>query len=170
MDISDEVSAELEALIARVGAGDKDAFINLYDATAPHLLGLCLKILGNRRSAEKVLEQVYIGLRQMAATYPASGYQPMTWLMTLARNLAVDELRSGKTRAKLPRKGKIKPGTGPLATCLDQLEEGPGDAIATAYLSAATYEDLSKRYDIPMNTVDTWMRRNLLKLNTCLNT
>ncbi len=87
---------DIENLITRAGLGDRLAFRSLYSATSAKLFGVCLRVLKNRTDAEDVLQETYIKIWHNAAKYQVSGYSPITWLVTIARNQAIDRLRSRK--------------------------------------------------------------------------
>ena len=57
-----------EALI-RAGQGDRSAFRRVYDATSAKLFGVCLRILGDRQTAEDVLQDAYVTIWNKAATF-----------------------------------------------------------------------------------------------------
>jgi len=173
---------EVENLIARVGLGDRVAFSALYDATSAKLFGVCLRILNDRAEAEDALQEVFVKIWQKADTYAANGYSPMTWLITLARNLAIDRLRMRKAGSvdidevyDLADSGPT-PEAAALASserkqidgCLDELKPDRADAVRGAYLDGYSYNELAARYDVPLNTMRTWLRRSLINLRDCL--
>jgi RNA polymerase sigma-70 factor, ECF subfamily len=49
------------------------------------------------------------------------------------------------------------------------LEPDRADAVRGAYLNGQSYQDLAARYDVPINTMRTWLRRSLLRLRECLD-
>ena len=55
-----------------------------------------------------------------------------------------------------------------IAECFDLLEPARAGAVRGAYLSGLSYQELSRHYDVPVNTVRTWLRRGLQKLKECL--
>ena len=55
-----------------------------------------------------------------------------------------------------------------IAGCLDELEQDRAAAVRGAYLEGETYADLARRFDVPINTMRTWLRRSLMKLKECL--
>jgi RNA polymerase sigma-70 factor, ECF subfamily len=57
-----------------------------------------------------------------------------------------------------------------VADCFGQLEPDRADAVRGAYLNGQSYQDLALRYDVPINTMRTWLRRSLLRLRECLDT
>ena len=97
--------AEIEDLIARIAMGDRAAFRSLYDRTAAKLFGVCLRVLNDRALAEEALQDVYCKIWARAGQYRVNGFSPMTWLITLARNAAIDRRRkrdAGERRKQDP--------------------------------------------------------------------
>jgi RNA polymerase sigma-70 factor (ECF subfamily) len=86
-------TTDLAGLIARVAERDRSAFGELYDRTAAKLLGVALRILRDRGRAEDVLQEVYLRVWQNASSYSPEAGRPMTWLITIARNRAIDVAR-----------------------------------------------------------------------------
>ncbi len=174
---------EIENLIAQVSLGDQGAFSALYDATSAKLFGICLHVLKNRAEAEDALQDVYLRIWNKADTYAVTGHSPMTWLITVARNLAIDRLRARKAVASeldaAIEVADMRPGPESLAiatserqrieTCLGELELNRAEAVKGAYLNGETYKELSHRFEVPLNTMRTWLRRSLLKLRECLS-
>ncbi len=179
--------AEIEALLARVGIGDRVAFDRLYDLTAAKLFGICLRVLDNRGEAEEALQEVYVKVWRGAHRYRVNGLSPMTWLITIARNSAIDRLRArrGARRADKPLEAVAErladPAPGPeaqavaagerarLLGCLGALPPDRAEAVRLAYLAGASYAELAARYSVPLNTMRTWLRRSLMKLRECLS-
>ncbi|MCX7560534.1 sigma-70 family RNA polymerase sigma factor [Sulfitobacter sp. F26204] len=173
---------EIEDLIARVSLGDRKAFSALYEATSAKLFGVCLRILNNRAEAEETLQEAFVRIWQKSGSYAANGYSPMTWLITLTRNLAIDKLRTRKGRTfdidEMYDLSDDKPGPEAQAiatseraqidACMAELEQEKATAVKSAYLEGYSYQELATRYDVPLNTMRTWLRRSLIKLKECL--
>jgi RNA polymerase sigma-70 factor (ECF subfamily) len=174
---------QIEDLIARVALGDRDAFSMLYDATSAKLFGVSLRVLKHRGEAEDCLQDAYLRIWNKADQYAVTGHSPMTWLITLARNVAIDRLRQRRQgQVDLSEVAEIaEPRPGPEATamaasemrrigaCLDELPEDRAGAVRAAYLDGAQYKDLAAHYDVPLNTMRTWLRRSLQSLRECLS-
>ena len=64
--------AHLQSLLSRVALGDRKAFRALYDAAAPSLFGVALRILKRRDRAEDVLQDAFVSVWQRAASYSAA--------------------------------------------------------------------------------------------------
>jgi RNA polymerase sigma-70 factor (ECF subfamily) len=174
---------DIENAIMRVSLGDREAFSLLYDATSAKLFGVCLRVLNDRAEAEDTLQEVFVKVWHKADQYKANGYSPMTWLITLTRNTAIDRLRSKKAvnvdiadvhdlsdGAPTPEADAIASSERQrLNNCLNELDADRSDAVRRAYLDGDSYKDLAARYDVPLNTMRTWLRRSLLTLKDCLS-
>jgi RNA polymerase sigma-70 factor (ECF subfamily) len=173
----------LAELLRAVGAGDERALEQLYSATSSKLLAVCLRILSDRAESEDVLQDVYVTVWRRAGTFDPARAAPMTWLSTVARNRAIDRLRArGPASRSEPLDGFDAPDPQPLAdasleaaqesgrlfACLDELEARTAAAIRTAFLEGVTYEALAQRWEAPLGTVKSWIRRGLQKLRGCL--
>jgi len=174
--------ADIEEMIARIALRDRDAFSRLYSATSAKLFGICLRVLNNRAEAEDALQDVYVRIWHKADAYRSGGYSPMTWLITLARNIAIDKLRARRAPTQDIDEARDIAAGGPtpeaaaiasaerrrISACLDELEQDRAGAVRGAYLNGESYQDLADRYQVPLNTMRTWLRRSLLKLKDCL--
>lgn len=175
-------SAEIEALIARVALGDRSAFSALYDATSAKLLAVCLRVLKERAAAEDAMQDVYVKVWNKADRYQVTGHSPMTWLITIARNTAIDRLRARRVdrdtdvlddriaaSAPTPEQSAVAASeAGRIVACLDELEQDRRTAIKGAYLDGQSYKDLAEQLDVPLNTIRTWLRRGLERLRECM--
>lgn len=95
---------QLAAALRRVAEGDRAALRLVYDETAAKLFGVCLRILNDRSEAEDVLQDVYITVWQKARAFDEARASPITWLVAIARNRAIDRLRQVRLlRAASPR-------------------------------------------------------------------
>jgi RNA polymerase sigma-70 factor (ECF subfamily) len=174
----------LEGLIARTSLGDRAAFDALYDAVSAKLFGIALRVLQDRAEAEDVLQEVFVRVWQNAGRYQSNGLSPMTWLITVARNAAIDRLRVRKRTATAGGEDDAAAvadnAPGPEAraiaaserrridACLDELERDRAAAVRGAYLDGQSYEDLARQHGVPLNTMRTWLRRSLIRLKECL--
>jgi len=88
---------DLAALLPRVALRDRAAFEQVYRASCTHLLSVAFRILNSRERAEEVLQEAFMNVWHGAGGFDASVAGPMTWLINIVRNKAIDALRSGKT-------------------------------------------------------------------------
>lgn len=87
------------AWIRLVGKGDIDALGALYDESAPVIFGLVLRILGDRQLAEDAVVVIYNHVRKHTGKFDSRSQTALDWLITLARNLAVERVN----RTSVPR-------------------------------------------------------------------
>ena len=174
---------DIETLISRIALGDRAAFRALYTATSAKLFGVCLRVLKNRTDAEDVLQESYIKIWHNAARYQVSGYSPITWLVTIARNQSIDRLRARRPdsvelgeaeeiadRNPTPEQNVVLGGeVERLRLCLERLSPGRAEAVKAAYMEGYSYQELADRLNQPINTVRTWLRRSLISLKECLS-
>jgi RNA polymerase sigma factor (sigma-70 family) len=89
----DATRSQLAAALARVAGGDHAALRIVYQDTSAKLFGVCLRILKDRSEAEDVLQDVYVTVWRKAATFDSGRASPITWMVAIARNRAIDRLR-----------------------------------------------------------------------------
>ncbi len=176
--------SQLAAALARVAAGDRAALRIVYQDTSAKLFGVCLRILNDRSEAEDVLQDVYVTVWRKAGSFDPARASPITWLVAIARNRAIDRLRSSAAsrRSEPIETAEDVRDDAPAAlelvvaaeqrerlkTCLGELEERHSAVIRSAFLDGVTYEQLAQRMDVPLGTMKSWIRRSLMKLRTCL--
>lgn len=93
-----EAREALVAALAAVARQDRAALRQVYDLTSAKLFGICLRICGDRGSAEDVLQAVYLKIWDRAGQFDAARASPITWLAAIARNSAIDWRRSAAVR------------------------------------------------------------------------
>jgi RNA polymerase sigma-70 factor, ECF subfamily len=174
----------LVAALAGLAAGDRQALQTVYRLTSAKLFAVCLRILGERGEAEDALQEVYMAVWRRAASFDAALASPMTWLIAIARNRAIDQLRARRPNrvmeplvaaADLPdgappadRELEIVQDRSMLQDCLGQLADRERAALRGAFFDGNTYEELAKRMAVPLGTMKSWIRRAMLKLKQCL--
>lgn len=172
-------------LLARSAAQDRAAFRDIYSAASPKLMGVLLRMLGNRAEAEDALQEVFTRVWLRASRYDPSKGRGMTWLIAIARNHAIDRLRSRQVQAmaddgdglddladtrRSALSDLVAEGEARRAVrCFEELEKDRAAAVQGAYLDGLSYEALADKFNVPLNTMRTWLRRSLLKLRECLD-
>lgn len=84
---------QLNALLNDISRGDKGAFEQLYRATSAKLYGIVLRIVRRREVADELLQDVYLRVWKHAGQFDALRSSPITWMATIARNCALDEVK-----------------------------------------------------------------------------
>lgn len=175
--------AALSSALQRVAAGDEMALKEVYDHTSAKLFGICLRILKTENEAEDVLQEVYLSIWRRAGTFDDRRSSPITWLAAMARNRAIDRLRSNITRLRETELDGLEPPDPTpsalsgmetyeelmrLESCLAALEAPQRQAVRTAFFEGITYDALAQRMNVPLGTMKGWIRRSLMSLRTCL--
>jgi RNA polymerase sigma-70 factor, ECF subfamily len=176
--------ASLDILLKDIALGSRQAFEKLYRASSPQLFAICLRIVSQRSEAEDVLQEVYATVWRKAAQYDLEQAGAMSWLAMIARNKAIDRIRSQpQTRNTEPlelAEGIPDPTASPqldaqalaererLDECLKRLDERRRSLIRAAFFDGSTYEELAARVGSPLGTVKSWIRRSLLQLRECM--
>jgi RNA polymerase sigma-70 factor (ECF subfamily) len=166
---------ELNALMRRVSLRDRVAFALLYKTRSPKLFGVLFRMLNNRQEAEDALQEVFIKIWQRADRFLPEEGKPETWLAAIARNHAIDMLRARKPEASVIDEAfdLASDAPDPEAEAINRsegktLESDRADAVKRAYVEGLSYQELADLYNVPVNTMRTWLRRSLLKLRECL--
>jgi RNA polymerase sigma-70 factor, ECF subfamily len=172
------------ALLADVADGSRTAFDALYRATSAKLFGICLHFLSDRGEAEDLLQEIYANIWRKAAQFDAERANAGAWLAMLARNKAIDRLRTSPARhrhrpiedaAEMADSGpspfqhaEASAERARLNACMDKLDDRRRTLIRTAFFEGVTYETLAERNDSPLSTMKSWIRRGLIQLRECL--
>jgi RNA polymerase sigma-70 factor (ECF subfamily) len=176
-------SAELVWLMAGVARGDQAAFERLYVATRAKLFGVVLRILRRSDLAEEVIQETYLKIWNNAGSFDARLATPITWMVAIARNRALDVVRrkgevsiedepaaietAGETPNPLARQ-EMTEDLRRLLGCLGQVEEERRRLVLLAYYGGWSREQLAVKFDRPVNTIKTWLRRSLAEIRECL--
>ena len=180
-----------EALIARLAAGDTAALGLIYDRYSGAVFSLVARILGDRQAAEDLLQEVFVRVWQRAATYQGTRGKPLTWVLGIAHNLAIDEVRRRQRRpieaSERDDEGQIAAfqtlaadGADPadlawerlrrdqILAALGQLPTAQRVLLELAYFEGYSQSQLAARLGEPLGTIKTRMRLAAQKLRELL--
>lgn len=183
IDLDRERRARLAEALLRTGRGDRLAFEQVYRATSAKLFGVCLRIFPDRNEAEEALQDAYLTIWNKAASFEAGRASPISWLVAVTRNRAIDRLRArGKAGLTSLDEAAEIADPAPLADarlqtdgedrmlngCIEDLEQRDARFIRSAFMGGATYAELAHREGEPLGTVKSRIRRALIKLRACM--
>ena len=170
---ADREAAVDASLLARVAIGDREAFAQLYERTSSRVYALLLNMLGNRAQADDVLQEVYLKAWYSADAFNRSRGKPIAWLITIARNRAIDVLR-GQARLASGREDVFDQAYTPpeiegrLDDCVAGLEDQQRQSIFAAFYHGLTHSEMAARFAEPIGTIKSRVRRGLAALRECL--
>ena len=174
---------ELVWLLAAVGRGDQAAFERLYSATRGKLYGVVLRILRRPDLAEEVVQEAYVKIWRSAGQFDPAIASPITWMVAIARNRAIDLVRkktedpiedeseANEIAAETPHplaQREMTEELKKLLACMGKLDPERQRLVLLAYYSGWSREQLAAKFDKPVNTIKTWLRRSLMEIRECL--
>lgn len=175
-----EVSLDA-ALLARLLQKDVSAFEQLYERHSRLVYGLVLRILRQAATSEEVVQDVFLQLWRNANHYDSSRGPFVPWLLTLARNRALDQLRLKSERQRrledqtqqmpsvfaapdyeraLDEKRRAERVRALMASLTPQQKR----AIELAYFEGLSHSEIAATLKEPLGTVKSWIRNGLLRL------
>ncbi len=162
-------------LIKKIAKYDSRALEELYDRYSPLLYTLIKKIAPDQNTAENILVEVFAIVWRKIDKYDFKADSPYTWLISLARNRAVDSVRRSRTAAgtsyyndeyedyfvlpslseeidglDLMTAAKIRPN---MEKALAKLTDTQKYVIHQAYYEGFTIKEIAKKLNIPVETV-----------------
>jgi len=177
---------QVESLLGRCALRDAKALNELYQLVAPKLLGILLRLLKRRALAEEALQDVIVRVWQRANQYEAYRGRGMAWLVSIARNRAIDMLRSQRQLVSIDAVPAIESEISDdssdseldtsvtdkmraaLGHCMQALSQQQRACIALSYVEGLSQDEIARSLDSPLGTVKSWMRRGLQSLKRCL--
>jgi RNA polymerase sigma factor (sigma-70 family) len=174
-----------DALLAGLATGDAEAAAAFVRRFQRRVYGLALTIVGDTRAAEDVAQEAFVRAWRHAAAYDPRRGTVVTWLLTIARNLAIDAVRVRRPVVTLEPDAilALEPtGTEPLPdelvglrddtdrlrAAMARLPEGQRRALVLAGLLGHTAREISEAEGIPVGTAKTRIRTGLLRLRAAL--
>jgi RNA polymerase sigma-70 factor, ECF subfamily len=183
---SGEVSRDA-MLVHQLLQRDVDAFEQLYDRHSRIVYTLVLRIVQQASTAEEVVQDVFLQLWRNAGQYDVRRGPFTPWLMTLARNRALDHLRlkSERQRRREDQSEELPPviAIPQFEQALDEkrraeqvralmgtLNQKQKKAIELAYFEGLSHSEIAEALKEPLGTVKSWIRNGLQRLKEGLQT
>jgi len=173
--------------MARVALRDRAAFEQLYRVTSAHLFSVSLRVLRHEQRAEENLQEAYVSIWHHAQTYRPDAGTPMTWMINIVRNKAIDLLRARRNEdehaAELDEDALAVPADAAgeplqlleqslvdarIGACMQALSPQQRQALALAYYRGMVHSEIADALQAPLGTIKAWVRRGLDRLKACL--
>lgn len=174
---------DVDRLLIASARGDRDAFAAFYDATAPLVYGIALRVVRDPSRAEEIAQEVYLEVWRNAGRYLSAKGSAKGWIVTIAHRRAVDVVRSEEaSRRRLEMIGRrVEPDHDIVAEsaetaderlrllrALGGLPEEQRTAVELAYFDGLTYREVADRVGAPVGTVKSRMHTALQRLGYIL--
>jgi RNA polymerase sigma-70 factor (ECF subfamily) len=130
----DAEALEASEIMSRYCAGDKAAFHRLYALLAPRILAYLWGLIGEKATAEDLLQQTFLKVHEARAAY-VLGANPIPWIYTIAHRTCIDEMRRRKrSRVRLTKDGTlgVEPAADLSGAPAGSQPETEGEAAAAA--------------------------------------
>ena len=165
-------------LIPLLKAGDDESFAKLYDRYAALLFGVIVRITGDRKEAENLLQDCFVKIWQHLESYDPDKGRFATWIINIARNTAIDFTRSkyfsqARKNQNLENLVLSEPGrfthdisveTLGLRQMVAKLTPVCREIIEWMYFEGYTQQEIAENFGIPLGTVKSRARIALREL------
>ena len=178
--ITEDASREDGRWLARVVRRDAEALGALYDRHGRVVFGLLYRMLGSPEAAEEVAQDVFHAVWRRAGTYRADRGSVRAWLLTIARNAAIDWRRTKGKRLK--REAAIDEaillvdeirvedrviatlGAERVRAVVATLPPEQREVLSLAFWSGLSQTEIAARTAVPLGTVKSRVRLGMAKL------
>jgi RNA polymerase sigma-70 factor (ECF subfamily) len=173
----------IAAALKRCATGDRAALRVIYDAEAPAMIGVAMRILKRRELAEEAVHDAFMRIFQYAASFDPARGEAKAWIYAILRHRALNILR-GEARTELvddnEKLDAVSEEETPeaavarlsdeksLKRCLETLEPVRRNAVVLAFVQGLTHGEVAGRLGVPLGTCKAWIRRSLLSLRECM--
>lgn len=175
---NDAWKRDVEQALAQVKLKHQPAFSHLYDLTNAKLFGLVLKIIPDQDLAADVLQEAYQKIWLNAPKHRSDLGSAWSWLCQLTRNQAIDRVRQRQRLNETSQdaatedfssdSASIWPEQLDLSRCLQTIRTEQQNVIISSYVYGLSHAELAEKFDAPLGTLKSWIRRGLQELRECL--
>jgi RNA polymerase sigma-70 factor (ECF subfamily) len=168
-------------LVVLLNEQSNDAFNYLYDHYSGALFTIINQIVPDKDTAGDVLQEVFVNIWKKINTYDSAKGRLFTWMLNIARNAAIDKIRSKGYRDNQRNQpiigtenGGMEMSSNPvvndvgLKKVLTTLNEEYRRLIDLSYFQGFTHEEIAKMLGIPLGTVKTRIRTAISQLRTMI--
>jgi RNA polymerase sigma factor (sigma-70 family) len=167
-----------EPLVGRLKNRDRAALETLYDKYSGALYGAIIRIIKQEDLADEILQDTFLRIWDKIDSYDAAKGRLFTWMLNIARNLAIDKTRS-KEISQQSKTGDLENFVGTydrqesgvlpvdtigLTETLNRLPQEQRFVVDHLYLKGYTQSELAEESGIPLGTIKTRLRLGMLEL------
>jgi RNA polymerase sigma-70 factor (ECF subfamily) len=169
-----------QELVSLLQQREQKAFAYLYDNYSAALYGIVHSIVPDKDVSNDVLQNVFVNIWKKIESYDPTKGRLFTWMLNIARNAAIDEVRSKGYKDALKNQSLSEnvdlsgAVTAPaidhigLKKLLTRLKSELRVLVDLSYFQGFTHEEISKALNIPLGTVKTRIRAALIQLRSMM--
>jgi RNA polymerase sigma-70 factor, ECF subfamily len=172
-------------LISGLRERNPNALEAVYDRYASIAYSLFLRTTREQTTAEDLVQELFLRVWNRARDFDATKGSLGVWIVSIARNMAIDHLRSASTRfasrlrpleqaeqTKLSTRSNdsesFKDQVRSVRAAFEQLTLDQKRVLELAYFEGFSQSEIARRLNEPLGTVKTWMRSALARLRTAM--
>ncbi len=170
-------------LLAEVASGDPKAFEELTKKYGNLIWSIARRYLSNQAEAEDAVQEIFLALWKSAGRFDANKGSEITFIATIARRRLIDGLRKNnkhkilqsiddaisddvfKQKSNLENNAELSLAIGILET----LEKKDQELLSLSIYQGYSHVEIAKLLNLPLGTVKTKIRRNLMKIREKIN-
>ncbi|WP_317131807.1 MULTISPECIES: RNA polymerase sigma factor [Mucilaginibacter] len=172
-----------EELVLSLRHREKIAVEALYDMYSASLFGVISRIINDTAIAEDVLQETFVKIWHSFSSYSTEKGRLFTWMVNIARNLAIDKTRSkdfknqnknqdienNVTFIDEQRNTVYKPELMGVKNLVQTLKPEQRLIIELVYFKGYTHVEAAEELGIPLGTIKTRLRMAILELRKHFN-
>jgi len=162
---------------------EKIAIEALYDMYSASLYGVISRIIMDTATAEDVLQETFVKIWHSFSGYSSEKGRLFTWKVNIARNLAIDKIRSkdyknqnknqelenNVTFIDEQRSTVYKPELLGIKELVETLKPEQKSILELVYFKGYTHVEAAEELDIPLGTIKTRLRMAIQQLRKYFN-
>lgn len=178
-----KISLSEEELVLSLQHREKIAVEALYDMYSASLFGVISRIINDTAIAEDVLQETFVKIWHSFSSYSTEKGRLFTWMVNIARNLAIDKIRSkdfknqnknqeienNVTFIDEQRNTVYKPELMGIKDLVQTLKPEQKLIIELVYFKGYTHVEAAEELGIPLGTIKTRLRMAILELRKHFN-
>lgn len=163
-------------LVEKLQNQDTEAFSLLYDNYSSALYGIINTIVKDDEVAQDILQDVFVKIWKSVASYKREKGTLFTWMLNIARNTSIDNLRSKNKKYEIRNiendvyvvdknhNTTLNTDTLGVKQAVAKLKFEHKEMIDLVYFGGYTQDEIAKEMDMPLGTVKTRIRAALIEL------
>ena len=183
MNLKTKTTLSEPELVQAILEKDKNGAEALYDMYSSSLYGVIFRIVQHQEIAEDLLQDTFIRIWNSFSSYDAAKGRLFTWMVNVARNIAIDKTRSKEFRNSAKTEDIennvliidkqvntiINPETIGLNDLIGKLKPEHKIILDLVYFEGLTHVEVAKKLEIPLGTVKTRLRNAIITLRKLFN-